>query len=266
MRCPPPHSGSATLRRILGGLLATVAVLGGCVAPTHTAPTQLARLHVTGPTAIDAQTFAGDVQITVDPRVPRASVYVTIESRHPWTRRSAARLAHDTVQWSAKLLPGDLGEVLEVRTWCDGPDADLLKANLRIVAPSVENVRIKTRYGDVQCRRAAGTLDIDVQHGDVLVRTDQPMRSRVEISNADGDIAYIVGPESTGIVDAMAIGGSVTWKILTVPTRYLGEIDGDRLHAAFGDAHNTILLRTVDGDIAIQAIARPIPDADPLPD
>ena len=84
------------------------------------------------------------------------------------------------------------------------------------------------------------------------------INSAVTIENRRGNIVFRVRGESSGIIDATAIGGDASLDLRQGEATILPGSTGDHLVAKFNGGTNAITMRTVDGNIRIHVVADPI--------
>jgi hypothetical protein len=209
-----------------------------------------------GPLSVDVESFNGDVMITGDNRLQTVTVQVVRESVHGYGRSDEGKESLADIAWTADLVPGELGQVLQVRTQTSNPEPHFQRAHVVITAPVVDGIKVKTATGRVEAVAIQGQVDITAAESDVRVMTDLPMTRAVTIVIRDGDIDYRVRPESSAKFDAQTIDGRVTHRIkgdLVI----LPPLNHDRFNAVLNDGKNPVILRTVDGDIRIRVVSDP---------
>ena len=154
------------------------------------------------------------------------------------------------------MIPGDLGPVLQVRTWSDGPEPHFQRAHLTINVPGAENVRVQTTRGRVYAIDIQGAVDISTTGGDVRVMTNWAMRDAVTITNEDGDIDYRVRGDSTGDFVAETADGQVRSRVRR-GVFDITEQRGHRMIATLNGGGNPIHLKTVEGDVRVAVVHNP---------
>jgi hypothetical protein len=214
-------------------------------------------LQVVGPVEIDVESFGGDVFITVDERERAATVRMVRRAVHGAGRFQEARAALEDINLSARVVPGDLGPKLEVRTSTTHPEQHFLLAHLHIVVPEAEGVRVRTSNGRVHARGIQGPIDIVTSDGEVRVITSRPMNYPVSIVAERSTIEYRVRGESSGLIDAETIGGRISHHIRHGRLTIDRGTKSDRLFARFNHGDNPITLRTTWGNIHIAAVGDP---------
>lgn len=239
----------------LSPFFALILFLGGCQAADITETSHL--LDISGPIAIDVQSFGGDVIITGIDDASKASVHFKRIALHGKGREKDAARSLKQIATSAQILPGELGQVLEVRAISLHPEPHFQRVHIHIEAPLIDGVTVLTRHGKVYLRNVAGEIDIETTFGDVRVMTSQPMYRAVTIINRDGDIDYRIRGESRGAFDCEAVDGEVIHRVRFGVMRIFGATDHDTLKATLNQGDNPIRLRTTNGDIRIAVVSDP---------
>ena len=244
----------------VAALAALVFVLGGC-SPDRLAYRKVADdpvvLEVLGPVAVDVQSFAGDVIIETDPLLSEATVSVVRETSHGFKRTKEGKASLEEIGYDAKLVPGQLGQMLRVRTWSSHAEPHFQRASLHISLPAVDGLTVRTRGGDVSATGIEGTVQIETSEGNVRVMTDLPMTRAVTIVTTEGDIDYRVRGESTGVFDCEAIRGAVIQRVHYGRLKIHTGTDHDTLLATLNEGRNLIQLRTVGGEIRVAVVSNP---------
>lgn len=236
-------------------LVLGLAALGGC--SNQKVNDDPILLNVVGPTAVDVETFGGNVTITANPWATQATVLVDRRALHGWGRREEAELSLANIGYTVELVPGELGPVLQVRATATDPEPHFLRADLTIEVPELDAVRVRTERGDVTAIDFQGGVDIVAAGGRVRAMTPYPILTDVRVINNSGSIEFRVRAESTGAIDAAALRGDV------VPWVKNGELivhagtDQDTLLATLNGGVNRYLFRAADGDIRIAVVPAP---------
>ena len=213
-------------------------------------------LNVAGPVAIDVVSFGGDVIITASDKFSEATVTVRREATHGSARKKEAKASLAEIGYSAVVVPGGSGRVLEVRTWTGHPEPHFQRAHLEISVPAATGVTVRTRDGLVEAVDIEGAVDIECAGGDVRVMTNRPMWQAVTVVNDQGDIDYRVRGESTGSLDCVAKNGNVAYRVRQ-GRLIVNEVTPDTLRATLNNGKNPIRLRTTGGDIRIAVVHNP---------
>jgi hypothetical protein len=250
-------------------LLGAVAWLGGCgtggflrdpLDPSawsfHTKEDDPLILNVAGPVAVDVESFGGDVIIIANERLTEATVTVTRQARHGTSRKKESKASLADIGYSAVVVPGKTGPVLEIRTWTGNPEPHFQRAHLAIDVPVVTDVTVRARNGLVEAVDIEGAADIESFGGDVRIMTNRPMRQPVTVVNDRGDIDYRVRGESTGSLDCVAVKGKVDYRVRN-GRLIVNEVAHDTLRATLNDGANPIRLRTTNGDIRVAVVHNP---------
>ncbi|MCH7604180.1 MAG: DUF4097 family beta strand repeat protein [Planctomycetes bacterium] len=236
-------------------LIMTGLLLGGCQNPLII-ETSLT-LEVAGPVTIDVESFNGDVFVRADESLTRATVRFIREARHGAGRYDEAAQSLGDITCRASIVPGDLGETLQVRTATTHPEPHFQRAHVFIDVPSVDGLRIITSRGSVRARNISGEVSIETSGGNVRVMTAQPMTRPVTIINDGGDIDYRIRGESRGTFDCESIEGRVIHRVQFGTMIIHTGTDHNTLKATLNGGENLIRLRTVRGDIRIAVVADP---------
>lgn len=215
-------------------------------------------LDVAQPVGIDVESFNGDVHITVDPQLDQAKFWVVRQGTHGYLRRRESKASLSAIDYTVDLVPGELGQVMQIRTSTTDPEPHFQRANVHLIVPSVDGIRIRTSNGLVELINVEGAVDIRNDTGDVMVKTIQAMRDPVTIICTEGSIDYRVRGESTGALDAEVINGQVDHDIRYGSVRIQPGTDSDSLRASFNNGTNPIMLRTTDGQIRIAVVSNPM--------
>ncbi|MHC4348351.1 MAG: DUF4097 family beta strand repeat-containing protein [Planctomycetota bacterium] len=213
-------------------------------------------LNVAGPVAIDVESFGGDVIITASEKLSEATVTVRREARHGSARKKEAKASLAEIGYSAVVVPGGSGPVLEVRTWTGHPEPYYQRAHLEINVPAATGVTVHTRDGLVEAINIEGAVDIECAAGDVRVMTNRPMWQAVTVVNDQGDIDYRVRGESTGSFECETSDGDVTYRARQ--GRFIVDMATNlTLRATLNGGENPIRLRTSSGDIRVAVVHNP---------
>ena len=213
-------------------------------------------LNVAGPVAINVDSFGGDVIITAIDKLSEATVTVRREARHGLARKKEAKASLAEIGYSAVVVPGGSGPVLEVRTWTGHAEPHFQRAHLKINVPAATDVTVRARNGLVEAVDIEGAVDIECSAGDVRVMTNRPMWRAVTVVNDGGDIDYRVRAESTGSLDCVARNGNVAYRVRQ--GRFIvSEVALGTMQATLNDGKNPIRLRTTGGDIRIAVVHNP---------
>ena len=212
---------------------------------------------VVGPIAVDVDSFGGDVIIDVDERLEHAAVTVTRRALHGYGRREEADASLAQISYTVEIVPGELGQVLQIRAATTHPEPYFQRVDLLIEAPEIEGVRVRTQNGDVHARRIRGEVDIVTDDGDVRVMTPYPMNQRVTIVNNSGDIDFRIRAESAGTIDGETVRGRVLHRVTRGLLIVHPETSHNRLRATLNGGENEFWFRATDGDIRIAVVPAP---------
>jgi hypothetical protein len=212
---------------------------------------------VAGPIGIDIESFGGDVIIDVDEEYEHLELVVTRRAIHGYGRRDEADASLEQISYTAEFVPGELGQVLQIRATTTHAEPYFQRLEIRIKAPEIEGVKVHTRNGDVHARRIRGAVDIATDDGDVRVMTPYPMHERVNIVNNAGDIDFRIRGESAGTIDGESTRGSVLARVERGTFIVHPSTSFNRLRGTLNDGENEFSFRTIDGDVRIAVVKAP---------
>ncbi len=229
--------------------------LGGCGTPSFMGEPIL--LATQGPVAVDVVSFGGDVTVTADPRLPWATIEVRRKATHGFRRNREAEDSLPNIRYSARIVAGEHGPVLQVRTWSTDQEPWFQRAHVEINLPRVRGLTVRTTNGTIEALNVGGEIDIECSNGDVLVMTNVRMLRAVTIRTDHGDIDYRVPYGSTAEFTCHSVGGSVDGRIRE--GRYVVHTGTDHatLVATLNEGTNPVKLTTSAGDIRIAVVERP---------
>ena len=236
-------------------LIMTGLLLGGC--QNQLVSESSLTLEVSGPVTIDVESFNGDVIVRANDSLRRATVRFIREARHGAGRDAEASQSLEDITCEASIVPGDLGETLQVRTSTAHVESHYQRAHVYIEVPSVDGLRVVTSRGSVRARNISGEVSIETSGGNVRVMTPQPMSRPVTIINDDGDIDYRIRGESRGTFDCESVEGKVLHRVQFGTMIIQTGTDHNSLKATLNGGKNLVRLRTVRGDIRIAVVADP---------
>jgi len=211
-------------------------------------------LVTTGPVSINVCSFEGNVSIQQSDDYVGTSIEVLSRVADPLEISQGS----SWLRCSASVHTNDLGQEIVVELAETEGRIGRSQIQITITSSDIHGVRVKTTRGDVDVRGVSGSMDIRTSDGDVRVATRLPMTDRVSIENHRGDIMYRVRPESSGLIDATALGGE---SVLYVPfggSIILPNTTREHLMATINGGENPIVLRTIDGDIRIAVTENPM--------
>jgi hypothetical protein len=211
-------------------------------------------LNTSGPVAVDVDSFSGDITITAD----QSCVDTTVTFQRSSLRESEQDDLYRLISYTAQTQPTEIGQKVVVKAIATENELDLLRVDIAITTNSVEDVHLRTRNGDVTMLGVGGKLDVRTADGNILVSTNEPMTKPVLLENHRGNIVYRVSQEATGIVEVSAIGGRARFDALLGNTTLLPGSTTGFLNATLNDGRNEVVLRTVDGDAAVEVVENPM--------
>ncbi len=246
---------------MLNRLLLTISMLTCCLAAgcgTVSSSDDPVRFQLTEPIGLEVDAFAGDVSVEVDERRTDVKLTVTRQALHGFGRREAGNAAVDSIDYHTEIINTERGKVMRIVTTTSDDQPELLRANLRILAPAIDGVTVRTTSGDVRLEMVRGTLDLKTDRGRIIVQTAWAINDPVTIINNDGPIDYRVRGESTGIFDCETIGGRVSASVLFGQLIVDASTDADTFRGVLNDGTNPVEMRALDGDIRIAVMADPL--------
>jgi len=214
-------------------------------------------LDVLGPVAVDVESFNGDVTIIADPKLEQAHLTFTRRATHGFQRQEEAEASLPEIGYSAELVPGELGQVLRVRTSTTSTEPHYHRVDMLLELPEIDGVRVRTHNGGVVVTDVEGRVDIVTDDGPIRVASNHPMIRPVTIINNCGNIDYRVRTESTGAVDCQALRGKVHHHAVYGRWIVHEGTDHDTLLATFNGGTNPIVLRAADGNIRFSVVDDP---------
>lgn len=244
------------LTRLLLTISMLACCLGGC--GTLSSSDDPVRFQLTEPIGLEVDSFGGDVFVEVDERRTDVKLTVTRQALHGFGRRDAGKAAVDSIDYRTEIINTERGKVMRIVTTTNDDQPELLRANLRILAPAIEGVTVRTTGGDVHLEMVRGPLDLKTDGGRVIVQTAWAINDPVTIINNDGSIDYRVRGESTGIFDCETIGGRVSASVLFGQLIVDASTDVDTFRGVLNDGTNPVEMRALDGDIRIAVMADPL--------
>ena len=213
---------------------------------------------IPGPIAIDVESFNGDVRIRVVPDLDTGVLTFSRRAVHGFGRTDDAKLSLRQIHCEAGIVPGELGQVLQIRTTTTHAEPHYQRADVIIELPNVDGVRVRTRSGHVYATGVGGEIDIVTSDGDVRVMTEEPLLQAVRIFNNGGDIDYRVRAESTGELDCSSLRGRVFHNARHGRLIVHEGTSFDVLRATLNDGRNPVVLRTADGDVRLAVVEAPM--------
>jgi hypothetical protein len=214
-------------------------------------------MAVAGPTAVDIESFGGHVEVIADPGVDHAVIEFTRRGLHGHGRTAYSADSLAEIDYSADVIPGDLGPILRIRTWTTHAEPYFQRADVRVTLPEVDGVHVRTTNGHVEMRDVRGTIDVVSDDGPVRLMTTRAITRPVTIINNGGDIDLRVRGESTGELDFQAVRGVVTHRVEFGEMIVLRGTTHNTLRAMFNGGDNPIVLRAADGDIRMTVTEAP---------
>jgi hypothetical protein len=235
-------------------LVAMAAALTGCSTSSVDGPFSLA---TRGPVEVNVVSFNGDVTVVADPMLRWATIRFKRQGTHGHGRNEEARSSLDNIKYTAKIVEGEHGPVMEVRTWTTDEEPWFQRAHVDIRLPAVDGLTVRSSNGMIVAVNIQGKVDIECSNGDVRVMSNLPMLEPVRIHNNAGDIDYRVRAESTGEFKCHAEDGSVDGRARYGRFIVHSGTAHNTLLASFNDGTNPITLTTLGGDIRVAVVHNP---------
>jgi hypothetical protein len=213
--------------------------------------------EVSHPIAVDVNSFHGDVMIRADPKLEKATVTIVREAHHGSGRTDEAKQSLAEITATAEIVPGELGQLLQVRALTNHAEPHFQRAHVYIEAPEIEGVKVRTSTGKVYAVGVRGEIDIETSEDDVRVLTNLALTQPITILNRNADIDVRTRGESTANIDAQTVNGQVM-HIVRYGTLTIGpQTSSDALKAVLNAGTNPVVLRTVKGDIRFAVVHNP---------
>ncbi len=210
---------------------------------------------IAGPVAVDIESFGGDIAVIADPDATQASVEVQRWADMGDDREDESETSLAAISYTAAIESGAEGPVLQVRATTSHAEPHRQRANILVVLPAAENVRIVTAHCEVTVVDAQGSATIEA--GDeVTYLTNWPITQPVSITTQEDGIVMRVRGESQGSIEAQTLDGAVSVTAKHGALQILHH-DGRRLHAVLNGGENPIILRAAEGYVTVGVIEHP---------
>lgn len=207
---------------------------------------------------VDVENFRGAVTIRVEPWRKGVEVRASKRVSGGADEGAGAFLKAETL--TAEFEQSDTGPAtLRIRSWTDRPEASDHRADILVLVPECDGVRIRTAQGKVYVNRAGGAMQIENIDGPIDIRTDSAIVDPILLTTTSGDIYLACPVDSAALLDARTDDGEVTIDSRAVSaTDWSLRGDGKRLEGVINGGANPVTIRTGKGDIEIEF------DEDPL--
>jgi hypothetical protein len=230
-----------------------VSFLGFGCSSSYRADSEHIHLITTGPVLLNVDAFAGDVILHEIENHVGTSIEIRCTVATPMQLTSDSIL----VQISAFIERHTFGEEVIVKVF-DTEQPYLKKHTQIIVTTSVfSGVQISTSKGNIDVPCNAIPLNIRTSDGDVYIAITDPMTENISVTNKRGDIYLNILPDSSGIVDATAIGGESILNARAGHSNLLIGTTKEHLLATINEGDNVFSLNTVDGNVYIKVTDNP---------
>lgn len=241
--------GMATAVATLAVLFAGLLTLGGC-GTARSESFVLDASPTTGLLAVDIENFRGTVEVRAEARAESISVEHWVETTHAFDEELRAE-AGEAVAVTADLEEEGTRAVLRVRSATLRQEADDHRVRLRVVAPTIDGVRIVNSGGDVVVVNTAGGVFVTNREGAIEVRTSRPIIDPVTLTTVNGNVYYQVPPESAAVFDLETLSGRVSYKDNDGLTDY-SKAGGGRMAARLNSGQSPVVVRTNEGNIIVR--------------
>lgn len=226
---------------------------------------QVVELETRGVVDVDVDIFAGNVTIVADERLTATTVTIDRVGTAGWGRSDDAVASLGDIRYTISLERRNGTDVAIVRAANDNPEPRFQHCDVEVHVPALGSVRINTIRGDVWVADNRGPVDIVTSRGKVRVMTPWRMNDPMTIVTSDEDIDLRIRGESTGAIDADAMGGMVKSRVqygqwIARDARN----DADTMHAVLNDGANPVVLRTSNANVLISVVNDPV-STNPFP-
>lgn len=236
-------------------VLACVLLLGGCQrSSSFTVKVEGMKVPREYPIWVDISNWNGEVQVVANDRYSQPEVRARVRALSDAAPRSAEDL-RKTVRVRAISNEEAGKRVLRIQGDAATVPTPPVALDLQVRIPRSWGVRVANSGGTVELVGVAGPIDVQngspgKPGGSIDIRTGRAITEPVTLITQNGTIQYLVGPGSTGRIEASTTEGMpfVDARVGTVSgVNYQGNLWRGNL----GDARNPILLRTHKGDARI---------------
>jgi hypothetical protein len=214
-------------------------------------------IEVSGPLRVDVVNFSGDVIVDANPKLEQAVVTITRYATHGYERTGEAEASLSAIDYSVELVPGELGQQLEIRTWTTHDEPYYQRVRIQIDAPEIDGLYVRNALGKVKARDISGEIDVVTGGGDVRITSTRSLTRSVTIINNDGSIDYRVRGESSGSLDLEALRGRTFADIRYGDVRVLPGTTHTAFKGRFNGGDNPVVMRAADGDIRLVVVPDP---------
>lgn len=206
------------------------------------------------PIWLDVSNWNGEVQVVANDRYAQPEVRARVRALSDAAPRSAEDLRR-TVRVRAISSEEAGRRVLRVVGEAAVSPSPPVALDIQVRLPRSSGVRVLNGGGAVELVGIAGPIDVQngspgKPGGSIDIRTGRAITEPVTLITQNGTIQYLVGPGSTGRIEATTTDGMpfVDARVGTVSgVSYQGNLWRGNL----GDARNPVLLRTHKGDARI---------------
>jgi hypothetical protein len=238
------------MRVLLLALAAALLVVSGCArssiyrVPVAGAP-QAGDAEASQPLAVDISNLRGRVTIESG-----AWIKVPQVQARAYDASESAGLEHEWV--SAEYITQAGVGTLRILTAQPAGRADVEpRFEIKVRAPNVQGLRIRTADGNVFVRGVRGAVDIKTTgEGDILVRSPHALTQPITLGVETGDIRLELSKDSTGAIEARAPRGEVVSQNPRGGVTNL-QVTRDAWRVIYNAGTNPIVLTADEGDIDI---------------
>ena len=212
------------------------------------------------PLALEIESQGGDVHIIIDDRLTEATVEVRVHAGWHRLRGGQVEMIR-SAQATAQVVDGDKGRTLEVITQAPLGAADDLDIDLFISMPRCDGLSLRNSHGFIELVNIGCSINIDHgigggRAGDIEIRTEQSITEPVHITNANGNVFFWTGPDTTGLLSLRSMDGRATAQVRSGSVSNVNPTDSHwtgRLNG--GD--NEFTIRTGQGRIRLIVTDKP---------
>jgi hypothetical protein len=238
-----------TFRTLTAGLLLVgcLAALSGC----RVAKTIPLRLNVPAnstASAVDVKSFGGTVRIVSNPSATAIGIESSVRVA-PWVSPKEKDAVVDATDVIAEVKERDGRSILVVEGVTSYPDDTASELLLTITLPSVQGTRVQLVRGSTELVNVEGAIQVNQVQGDIVLRSNHPLRDPVLLMTGRGDINAVLVPESIGELQLDSATGRVTYRAFAGVTRKMNASQRS-FRGELNSAGNLIKMQA-DGDVTV---------------
>jgi hypothetical protein len=238
-----------TFRTLTTGLLllACLAATGGCRV-AKTIPLRLNYPANTTASAVDVKSFGGTVKIVCNPNATAIGIESSVRVA-AWVSPKEKDAVVNGTDVIAEIKERDGRSILVVEGLTSYPDDTASELLLTITLPSVQGTRVQLVRGTTELINVEGAIQVNQVQGDIILRSNYPLRDPVLLMTGRGDINAALVPESVGELDLSSATGRVKFRAFDGVMRDM-TASRQSFHGLLNDASNTIKMQA-DGDVTV---------------